>query len=101
MQNVVFSLKVNEGKRFIVDQNNVPFLIQGDALWALIVGLTREETEQYLRNRRLKGFNTILVNLIEHKFCKSPPKNIMVMNLSPRLEISLLQTRDTLLTLTG
>lgn len=29
----------------------------------------------YLNDRRAKGFNTLLVNLIEHKFSRNPPKN--------------------------
>jgi len=73
--NVKYPLKIGTNKRYLVDQNNVPFLLQGDAAWSLIVALTKAETEQYLKNRRQKGFNTILVNLIEHKFCKNPPKN--------------------------
>jgi hypothetical protein len=52
----------------LVDQNGAPFLIQGDAPWSLISGLTNEEAELYLENRRLKGFNSVIVNLIEHKF---------------------------------
>jgi hypothetical protein len=51
-----------------VEQNGTPFLVQGDAPWSIISGLTREEEEQYLENRRQKGFNSIIVNLIEHKF---------------------------------
>lgn len=43
-------------------------MIHGDTPWSLIVGLTREEAEQYLENRRRKGFNSIIVNLIEHKY---------------------------------
>jgi hypothetical protein len=75
MPKYIYPLKVSVNKRYLVDQNNVPFLLQGDAAWSIIVGLTREEVEQYLHNRRQKGFNTIMVNLIEHKFCKNPPKN--------------------------
>jgi len=70
-----YPLRISADKRYLVDQNNVPVLLQGDAAWSLIVGLTAAETEQYLRNRRQKGFNVIMVNLIEHKFCKKPPKN--------------------------
>ncbi|HXJ40339.1 MAG TPA: glycoside hydrolase family 140 protein [Bryobacteraceae bacterium] len=54
--------------RHVLDQSGVPFLIHGDTPWSLISGLTREEAEQYLENRRQKGFNSIIVNLIEHKF---------------------------------
>ena len=30
---------------------------------------------QYLDDRRARGFNTVLVNLIEHQFANSPPAN--------------------------
>jgi hypothetical protein len=66
--NLVYPLKISPGKRYLVDQKNAPFLIQGDSPWSLIVGLTRTEAELYLEDRRLKGFNTLMVNLIEHKF---------------------------------
>jgi hypothetical protein len=37
--------------------------------------LGKTDAGVYLRNRGEKGFNAILVNLIEHKFCKNPPRN--------------------------
>ncbi len=63
-----YPLRVSPDHRHLVDQNGTPFLIQGDAPWSLISGLTNEEAELYLENRRQKGFNSIIVNLIEHKF---------------------------------
>jgi hypothetical protein len=68
-------LKVEANKRYLLDQNNVPFLMQGDAAWSLIVELSDTEVEQYLNNRRQKGFNAVLVELIEHKFATKPPLN--------------------------
>jgi hypothetical protein len=59
----------------LVDQHDLPFLMQGDAAWSLIVALNDADVEQYLRNRRDNGFNTVLVELIEHRFCKKPPFN--------------------------
>ncbi len=75
MVKYVFPLKVSSNKRHLVDQNNVPFLLQGDAGWSLIVALTKQEVETYLSKRSQQGFNTIMVNLIEHKFCRKPPNN--------------------------
>jgi len=75
MLDVVYPLKVGENRRYLVDQNDIPFLLQGAAPWSLIVALTKEEAEQYLENRYRKGFNTLMVNLIEHKFCRNPPRN--------------------------
>jgi len=40
-----------------------------------MVGPNKVEAEQYLKNRHDKGFNTIVVNLIEHNYCKHPPLN--------------------------
>jgi len=71
----VYPLKISENKRYFVDQNRVPVLLHGDTAWSLIVELTKPETEQYLENRRQKGFNTVLVNLIEHKFGSNVPRN--------------------------
>jgi hypothetical protein len=68
-------LEVHTNKRYLVDQNNTPFLMQGEAAWSLIPQLNAAEVEQYLNNRRQKGFNAILVNLIEHRFFKHPPLN--------------------------
>ena len=66
--NAAYPIKIGPTHRYFVDQNNHPFLMQGDSAWSLIVGATKDEAEQYLENRRRKGFNTIIVNLIEHKF---------------------------------
>ncbi len=71
-----YPLKISANHRFLVDQNNRPFLIQGDAPWSLIVGLDKPDVETYLRNRQAKGFNTLMVNLLEHKFAKHPPNNV-------------------------
>lgn len=69
-----YPLKIGANKRILVDQNNQPFLINGDTPWSLIVGLTKTEADQYLENRRQKGFNAIIANLIEHYF--GGPANI-------------------------
>ncbi|HEV2401682.1 MAG TPA: glycoside hydrolase family 140 protein [Candidatus Sulfotelmatobacter sp.] len=63
-----YPLRVGADHRHLVDQNGTPFLVQGDAAWSLISGLTKEEAEKYLEARRRLGFNSIIVNLIEHKF---------------------------------
>lgn len=69
----VYPLKVGPTHRYLVDQAGTPFLIQGDAPWSLISGLTAAEADRYLRDRAARGFNTLIVNLVEHKF--KGPKN--------------------------
>ncbi|MCI0401178.1 MAG: DUF4038 domain-containing protein [Gammaproteobacteria bacterium] len=51
--------------RYLVDQTGKPFFINGDAPWSLITGLTKSEAELYLNDRHQRGFNAIIVNLIE------------------------------------
>lgn len=63
-----YPLRAGPDHRRLIDGNGVPFLVQGDAAWSLISALTKEEAEKYLETRRHQGFNSIIVNLIEHKF---------------------------------
>jgi len=70
-----FPLHVESGKRYLVDAQGQPFLIQGDSPWSLIVQLTEAEVDQYLDDRQARGFNTLLVNLLEHKFGSNAPNN--------------------------
>jgi Protein of unknown function (DUF4038)/Putative collagen-binding domain of a collagenase len=76
MQSAKYPLEISDNRRYLVDQDGSPFLLQGEAAWSLIARATREEAETYLRNRAEKGFNTILVNLIEHWFAEKPPENL-------------------------
>ena len=71
----LFPLKVDSNGRLLVDQRGAPFLLQGDAAWGLIAAATAEQAEQYLENRRRKGFNAVMVRLLEHKFAANPPRN--------------------------
>lgn len=61
----VYPLKISSDKRHLVDQDGIPFLVNGDAPWSMIVGWTKTETDQYLSDRSSRGFNTVLVNLID------------------------------------
>ena len=61
-------LRISPNHRYLVDGRGHPVLIHGDTAWSLITALTETETEQYLADRECKGFNAIIVNLIEHKF---------------------------------
>jgi hypothetical protein len=71
-----FPLRVEPGKRYLVDANGKPFLVHGDTAWSLIADLTREAAEIYFADRRARGFNTILISLLEHKFARKAPSNI-------------------------
>ncbi len=70
----VFPVKVSGNGRYLVDQKDRPFLVVGDTPWSLIVQPALPDIERYLADRQARGFNSVVVNLIEHKFCSSPPK---------------------------
>jgi hypothetical protein len=63
-----FPLRISENHRYLVDQNGAPFLIHGDTSWSIITAITEGEASLYLQNRADKGFNALIINLIEHKF---------------------------------
>jgi hypothetical protein len=71
----VFPIRVGANKRYLVDAEGKPFLLQGDSAWDLITQLTQAEAEQYLEDRRQKGFNAVVAVLIGHAFVPDPPKN--------------------------
>lgn len=75
-EKAAFPLTIRPGKRYLEDSAGTPFLIHGDTAWSLIAQLTREDAEKYLEDRRTRGFNTILVNLLEHMFSTKPPANV-------------------------
>ncbi len=70
-----YPLRLEPDHRYLVDRSGVPFLIHGDAAWSLVAQLTREQAETYLEDRRRRGFNLILVNLIEHHYADHAPIN--------------------------
>lgn len=71
----IFPLTIQPSERFLRDVAGRPFLVHGDTAWSLIAQLTREEAQAYLDDRQRRGFNTLLVNLIEHKFASHAPAN--------------------------
>jgi hypothetical protein len=71
----VFPLRVEPGKRHLVDASGRPFLLHADTAWSLIADLPIGEAETYLEDRRQKGFNAVIVNLLERKFARNAPSN--------------------------
>lgn len=70
-----YPIGVSADRRRLIDADGKPFLIQGDTAWSLIANLELEEAVRYLDDRHAKGFNTIIVNLIEHHYSKDPPRD--------------------------
>lgn len=65
LASAAFPLRKQSGQRCLVDQAGRPFLLHGEAAWTLLVQLTREEVDRYLEDRQRRGFNTLLVDLLE------------------------------------
>ena len=59
-----FPLKISAGDRHLEDQNGVPFLMVGDSPWGLITELCQADVITYLDDRQARGYNTIMVSLI-------------------------------------
>jgi hypothetical protein len=57
-------LKISANHRYFTDLNGNPFFWLGDTGWLLFSKLTREEAEQYLEDRRKKGFSVIQVMVL-------------------------------------
>src|SRR5262245_44953424 len=69
-----FPLQVSDNHRYLVDRDKQPFLVVGDTPWSLIADLSADDIETYLDDRQARGFNALIVNLIEHKFSTDPPR---------------------------
>lgn len=70
-----FPLHIDGSGRYLEDFEQKPFLLHGDTAWSLIAELTREETELYLQDRKARGFNALVVSLLERKFASNAPAN--------------------------
>jgi hypothetical protein len=57
-------LKVSPNARYLVNQDDKPFLYLGDTAWTLFKRLKREEADEYLQNRQAKGFTVIQAYLL-------------------------------------
>jgi len=59
-----FPLKVSANGRYLVDQNDKPFLITGDSPQALMVNLSETEAESFFADRQAGAFNLVWINLL-------------------------------------
>jgi hypothetical protein len=70
---VAFPLRVSTVGRYLVDQNNVPFMIVGDSPQALITKLSKAEAAAYFADRAALGFNAVWVNLLCNSYTGGNP----------------------------
>ena len=69
----IYPLKASANGRYLVDQNNVPFLMVGDAPQSLIGLLSTTQANQYFVDRASKGFNAAWINLLcaSYTYCSA------------------------------
>jgi hypothetical protein len=72
---VVFPLRLSANSRFLVDQNDVPFLINQASSWGLIQSLSNADAADYLDALKQRGFNTVMVSIISNdaRMAGNPP----------------------------
>jgi hypothetical protein len=70
---VVYPLKVGPTNRYLVDQNDVPFMIVGDSPQSLIGNLSVAQADTYFADRQARGFNAVWINIIctTYTFCNA------------------------------
>jgi hypothetical protein len=59
-----YPLKPSSNNRYLVDENNAPFLMVGDCPQTLIANLSEAEAATYMANRQKYGINTLWINLL-------------------------------------
>src|SRR5262245_38441544 len=59
-----YPLRPSANRRYVVDSNNVPFLIIGDAPHSILAKLTNSDAITYLTDRGQRGFNALWIELL-------------------------------------
>jgi hypothetical protein len=71
----LFPLGVAGDGSSLVTADGKPFLLHAEAAWSLITEPGTADVMRYLADRRGRGVDAVLVNLIEHKFADNAPRN--------------------------
>ena len=68
-----YPLNLSANKRYLIDQNNVPFLMIGDAPQSLIGDLSEANASAYFADRKAAGINAVWINLLcnAYTYCNS------------------------------
>lgn len=59
-----YPVKASPNKRYLVDQNNIPFLLNADGAHALIANVSVQDAATYFANRAAHGINAVWVELL-------------------------------------
>ena len=67
-------MRISDNGRYLVDEDGKPFFYLADTAWRLFFELSREEAEEYLLNRKEKGFTVIMCSLLMEAMKNSSEK---------------------------
>lgn len=71
----LFPLALSADRGSLVAHDGSPFLLHGEAAWSLIAQPTTAGAMQYLSDRRTRGVNAVIVNLVEAFYSDNHPAN--------------------------
>ncbi|HEX7072360.1 MAG TPA: glycoside hydrolase family 140 protein [Rhodothermales bacterium] len=71
------SIALSSDGTYLVDQSGAPVFINGDTAWSLMAQPTNAQVQAYLDDRQEKGYNVIIVSLIEALFADNAPANVL------------------------
>ena len=70
-----YPVKVSSNGRYLVDQNNSPFLIAGDNPHALVTMVSLADAAHYFDDREAHGFNTLWIDVLVAAYPPYSPEN--------------------------
>jgi hypothetical protein len=79
-------LKVSPNGRYFVDQDGKPFFYLGDTCWLLFQRMSREEVDEYLRDRAAKGFTVIQAYVVRGLGPRHPDGNSSLLGEGPFID---------------
>lgn len=76
-------LSVSANGRYLQQADGTPFFIHGDTAWSICNQLTNAQVDTYLNDCQTKGFNTLVVELIERYATSQTPRHLNVDGVAP------------------
>jgi hypothetical protein len=73
---VNWPLRISAKGPYLEDQDGVPFLFIGDAVWYPTEMLSQTDMTAYLNDRKAKGFTAVEIALMDNYFTTSPPDDL-------------------------
>jgi hypothetical protein len=70
-----FPLKLAANNRTLTKQDGTPYLVLGETPWSLISQAPNADVTTYLDDRQARGFNSLIVMMLDHMFADHAPAN--------------------------